>query len=170
MKKINLILFSFVAVCAAQAQSIAPSIINSTGGTAKVDGYIVDWSFCEVTLATTYSVPGLIVTQGVLQNDPFIDHTTAAQAPLVLSQSLKVYPNPSSSLIYIEAATTFAYDLLDMCGKVILTKSGGAPTGEKTESLDLSQLPAGMYILKVTEVKNQQPFIQSYKIQKTNNY
>ena len=47
------------------AQSIAPSVINSTGGTATVGNLIVDWNVGESMITTQTN--GIIVTNGQLQ-------------------------------------------------------------------------------------------------------
>ena len=173
MKKINYLLLGFMVTTITNAQSISPSIINSAGGTAKAGGYIIDWSFCEVTLATTYATPKLIVTQGVLQNDPAAIITTSVKTnPTVLNQSIIVYPNPSSNLIYLKSdqktETNFQYSLMDITGKLILDKSTDVSLCDKPETVDLSGLSVGVYILKVTEVKNKETLTQTYKIQKIN--
>ena len=136
-----------------------------------MNGYICDWSFGEVTLTSTFSTPNLIVTQGVLQNNATGSsngiHTLAA-----IKQNIKVYPNPSKDVIYLQAEdkseAKFQYALLDISGKMILNKSTAMSSNAKTETVDLSGFPAGIYILKVTELNKQETSTQSYKVQKIN--
>ncbi len=174
MKNVNILLPGFMLfVKLTNAQSIEPSVINSSGGTGKINGYIVDFSFCEVSLATTYSTPKLIVTQGVLQNEPFIDHTTGTEATVTDKTVIaKVYPNPSGHQLYIEALNKeggrMQYQLTDMNGKVLIDKSSAISLGSSNEVLDLSQLAAGFYILHLSISDTAQSTVQTWKIQKTN--
>lgn len=171
MKKVIYLLIGCIGGTIVHAQSITPSILNAGGGTAVVNGYICDWSFTELILATTYSTPNLIVTQGVLQNDPYID-PNGIKPIASLKQNIKVYPNPSKDIIYLQSEdkseTKYQYSLLDIGGKTILNKSADFSLNEKTQTVDLSKLPAGTYILKITELKKEKTLTQSYKIQKIN--
>lgn len=47
------------------AQTITPTVINSTGGTATVGNLIVDWNVGEAIVSTQTN--GIIVTNGQLQ-------------------------------------------------------------------------------------------------------
>jgi len=153
------------------AQSISPSIVNSSGGTASVNGYIMDWSFGEVTLTTTFSTPNLIITQGVLQNDPD-GSSNGIHDPVSFRQNIRVYPNPSRDILYLQSENKsqykYQYDLLDINGKVMLGSRAGIVLTDKAEALDLSGLSAGIYILRVTEIQQPETLTQSYKIQKIN--
>ncbi|HET7819856.1 MAG TPA: T9SS type A sorting domain-containing protein [Bacteroidia bacterium] len=172
MKKEIYFLFGLMLVATiTHSQSISPSIINSTGGTASVGKYFVDWSVCEVTLASTFSTPNLIVTQGVLQNNVNGD-PTGVHDLAVLPKNIKVFPNPSSDIIYLQSEgksdSKFGYVLLDMNGKVILNKTEGVSLSDKIQEVNLSEFPAGIYILNITELKKGEPITQSYKVQKIN--
>jgi Secretion system C-terminal sorting domain len=171
MKKEVCLLFGIIAGCQLNAQTISPSIINSTGGTAKAGAYTVDWSFCEVTLASTFSTPNLIVTQGVLQSDPLANSNGINDITSV-QKTIRVFPNPSSDVIYLQAedksVTGFTYSLLDISGKIVLISSGNSSLTEKDQRVDLTGLPAGTYILEITESQKRQNTIQTYKVQKIN--
>lgn len=51
-------------------QSIAPSILNSAGGSAIAGAYTIEYSLGEMMAISTATTPNLIVTQGVLQMLP----------------------------------------------------------------------------------------------------
>lgn len=168
-KKIYL-LFGLIIGTLAHGQSISPSIINSAGGSASIGGgYFCDWSFCEISLASTFSTSNLIVTQGVLQNNVNGD-PTGVHDITALPKNIKVFPNPSSDVVYLQSEgksdSKFWYVLLDMNGKVILSKTEGVSLNDKIQEVNLSGFPAGIYILNITELKKGQPLTQSYKVQK----
>lgn len=55
--------------------------------------------------------------------------------------SLKTYPNPAKDIIHISnLKKESAYTVIDLTGKIILT-------GNTTESIDISSLVPGMYVL-----------------------
>lgn len=168
MKRIYF-LFSLMTATLAHSQRISPSIINSTGGTASVGKYFVDWSLCEVTLTSTFSTPNLIVTQGVLQNNPD-GNPTDIHNPVSFKKNVKVFPNPSKDILYMQSEekseSKFQYALLDINGKIIFTT--GVSLSETIQAIDLSGLPSGIYILQIRESKKEQSLTQSYKVQKIN--
>ncbi|ADX68562.1 FG-GAP-like repeat-containing protein [Weeksella virosa] len=59
------------------------------------------------------------------------------------SHQIKVYPNPSSEKIYIEAQNITSVNLYDLQGSKIMIKMNN------DKSIDISDLENGMYILKV---------------------
>ncbi len=170
MKRIYF-LFSLMTATLAHSQRISPSIINSTGGTASVGKYFVDWSLCEVTLTSTFSTPNLIVTQGVLQNNPD-GNPTDIHNPVSFKKNVKVFPNPSKDILYMQSEekseSKFQYALLDINGKIIFNNTTGVSLSETIQAIDLSGLPSGIYILQIRESKKEQSLTQSYKVQKIN--
>ena len=171
MKKNFYLFFSLLALGGVQAQSTSPFIINSMGGTGAINGNIYDWSFGEMTLVNTLSTVNLIVTQGVLQPryDSIamgINNTTA------IVQNIKVYPNPAQNVICFESdyktPGKLNYVLVDVAGKSIINKQVSINAGNNKQTIDLTTLPTGIYILKITATQENKPFMQTYKIQKIN--
>jgi len=72
------------------------------------------------------------------------DCTTGLPNELQITE-LKVFPNPTTGLITIQAENINKIELSDIQGKQIYT-------GKETE-IDLSQQPQGIYIIKVTTNK-----------------
>jgi hypothetical protein len=67
--------------------SAAQSILNASGGTAVVKGFVVDYSISELTLVQTYASGNTMLTQGLLQ--PFTSFIT----PLDIDINPDVSPN-----------------------------------------------------------------------------
>ena len=76
---------------------------------------------------------------------------------------IRIYPNPTSSIINVMTlqpifSKSNKIDLLSNMGKLIYSQS----LSQQNTSIDLSQYPAGIYILKITSDN----FTRSYKIMK----
>jgi hypothetical protein len=54
---------------------------------------------------------------------------------------IKIYPNPTNGLIFIECSNFESAEITDLCGKKIMTL--------KTKEIDLSELASGFYCLKI---------------------
>lgn len=173
MRKMIYSLLSIAAIGGAQmqAQSISPFTINSMGGTATINNNIYDWSFAEMTLVSTSSTDNLIVTQGVLQNRGD-SAANSVNNPTAALQKILIYPNPAQDILYFESdyktASKLNYMLIDIAGKTIISKEVNVTSGSSKQDIDLTTLPKGIYVLKITAIRENKPFVQSYKVQKTN--
>jgi hypothetical protein len=78
---------------------------------------------------------------------------------LDFNSSLKVYPNPSSSAFFISSDSNGTIVLFDLLGKIIQTQK----LNSGTTTLDLNATPNGVYLLKVTNEKNQSKTIKLIK-------
>jgi len=78
---------------------------------------------------------------------------------LDFSSSLKVYPNPSSSAFFINSDSNGTIILFDLLGKIIQTQK----LNSGTTTLDLGNTPNGVYLLKVTNEKNQSKTVKLIK-------
>ena len=64
-----------------------------------------------------------------------------------LSNAIRVYPNPASSLIFVESTNRIeSIQLMDMQGRVLQTTNGT----ELKQSIDLSAFDAGIYNMLIT--------------------
>ncbi len=169
MKKLIFFLIVIDMAAHANAQSVGPSIINSSGGGGVINSQRFDYSVGEMTVVSTFTSASLVVTQGVLQ-PPASGEGVPQVNPL--QSGLSVYPNPASDVVYLQPSlgqnTKLEYDLLDVSGKVILGNAANLQTGNEKQSLRVSGLPAGSYILRVTATQKGETFSGTYKIQKLN--
>lgn len=175
MKKKILQTIVFVGVAAASADLSAQQNLNVAGHTVHINGHTFDYSIGEMTLVTTEKSSGLIVTQGFLQPNSQ-NQESASTNDNVLSQSdnpIKVYPNPTTQLLYVESYETaiidYAYNLYDATGKIVLSQNGKTQQGLNKWELNLQSLAAGSYYLmmqKKDQLGQNQHY--SYKIQKIN--
>ena len=135
------------ASLSASAQSITPSVINSTGGTATVGNLIVDWNVGESMISTQTN--GIIVTNGQLQP---VDEIISVEE-LNTNWNISVYPNPSRDEFVITApnAGVFEASLFDLTGKFISKQ-----TLMSTNRMDVRSLANGSYYLQVRNTASQE--------------
>lgn len=131
-------------------------------GGAGFDQYI--WN--DVAGSRTYNVTSfgryileVIDINGCSAKDTVIILPPAGnQDPSGISRNLKIYPNPSDHLIYIELNLTDYTDIrlefIDVTGRKIYIREYSGVNGIQ-ESMDISNLPAGLYWLKVQTEKGQ---------------
>jgi hypothetical protein len=174
--KANLIKTVFVAGISILSMSAkAQQTLNVAGNTAKINEMTFDYSIGEMVLVSTEKSSNLIVTQGVLQ--PLQSTSSASSTEdVILSANdnpIKVYPNPTSQLVYIESYETniidYAYNLYDATGKIVLSQKGQTQVGLNKLELNLQSLASGSYYLMMQKCDpNGQNQNYSYKIQKIN--
>ena len=135
------------ASLSASAQSITPSVINSTGGTATVGNLIVDWNVGESMISTQTN--GIIVTNGQLQP---VDEIISVEE-LNTSWNISVYPNPTRDEFVITAPGSGIYEasLFDLAGKFISKQ-----TLMSTNRMDVRSLANGSYYLQVRNTASQE--------------
>lgn len=169
MKKTLYLLFCLIASKHIQAQNLSPTIINSSGGTATINGIIYDYSFGEMTMIQTFSTPNLIVTQGLLQTKTDTSATGIDKHQLE-APVITVFPNPAQQQVSFESdyqsSGKLQYELLDVEGKKISGKELNVASGKTKETIDVSNLPGGVYLLKIVMTQGKETFTQTSKIQK----
>lgn len=165
-----LILLCILATINIRAQSLRPTILNSSGGSGTINGIFHDYSFGEMTVIQTFSSPNLIVTQGLLQTRTDTAATGINDNVLNMPK-INVFPNPTHQLVTFESeyqtSGKMQYELTDISGKLVVSKQLSFNAGKVNETLDLSLLPAGTFLLKITIDQGRELFIQTSKIQKT---
>ena len=168
-KSILLIPLVMAATISIRAQSIGPSTLNAAGGSAVIGSNEFDWSVGEMTMVSTFTTPGIIVTQGVLQ--PYDPPSLGAGNTSLLTTHLQVFPNPATSEVNLEyssaSAGTLNYRLMDIAGKIIFNQTIKVNQGTTLRKIDVSGLACATYMLEVVvNPENTSSQTASYKIQK----
>ena len=153
------------------AQSIGPATLNAAGGTAVIGANELDWSVGEMTMVSTFTATGIVVTQGLLQPDDYLNEGVVAHS--LLANQILVFPNPATSVVNIQYTSSITglleYRLLDVAGQVISTQSVPVVPGVTAAQLNVSALACASYMLQVTvNAENSTPQTMTYKIQKLN--
>ena len=157
------------------AQSNAPAVINSSGGSAKAGYFQFEWSVGELALVNQMNSSGntLIVTNGFLQ--PYILYpATNNPGNSFGAEEIKIFPVPAVTYLEVNFLTKQKGQLLiglyDAAGKKVFGKELKANGVDLIEVIQMSQLAAGVYALKV-ELNAEAGYISKkglYKISKIN--
>lgn len=151
-----------------KAQSVGPTTLNATGGTAVIGTSEFEWSIGEMTLVNTFTGTGIVVTQGILQ--PILSTEGVAETR-VAPKDLQVFPNPATDVVNVQYTSAnsraLSCRLFDMTGKEISSKNIVSANGQAIGQVDVRSLAAGTYMLEVSILHdNAAPETVSYKIQK----
>lgn len=146
------IVFFFVFNC--RSQSIAPSVINASGGSFQSGYYQLEWSIGELALVgeMTSSSNSLVITNGFIQ--PFVQFPATHNINNVFgNDEIKIFPNPASSYVEINFLTRqqgrITVSFYDGAGKKILTTSDRYHGVGLIRRIPVSQLPNEVYMLHV---------------------
>jgi hypothetical protein len=166
-KTIFFLFLGIILTMNARAQK-DPSTINSSGGSATYKTVTYDWSVGEMAAIETFSTTSLIITQGFLQ--PAILKVDHFDQSITDHQKIVVYPDPGKQTCIIE--TKFAkhgklnYQLIDLNGRIFLKKETNLKEMISKESINLSNYPKGIYLLRVSFTSKDETISQTFKIQK----
>ncbi len=147
-----------VACFASKAQSILPYITNSGGGSYSApNSYIkyFDWSVGELSLINTVATAdsAVIVYQGVLQPCTEKPGTTPLSRDFQPGD-FKLFPNPTLGNFeidfFLRANGTLVLELTNAVGVTIGTRRFRYYGCCRIEHYDITNLPAGMYLVAVT--------------------
>lgn len=176
MKKI----FSFSLTCLCTLglsnSMLAQNTINVAGNSANINGMTFAYSIGEMTLISTEKAGNIIVTQGLLQPSTGVSNTdenSTASTLGSMADKLKVYPNPTDNVLFIETTEAiegdFNYQLFDAAGKIVINEQAKQISGSNKFSLNLKSFAAGSYYLLIKKTAADGTMENlSYKIQKTN--
>jgi hypothetical protein len=158
----------FISLCvifslSATAQQIKQEVIASAGGfsVASDNSLSISWTLGETIVPTFTSSDGSLVLTPGFQQKLIV---TAVQENIAGDVKVTIYPNPASELINIEFDTPteelIQVTLLDARGRLV--KSDRIESSVITRQINLQDLPAGLYYLRLTKGK----FINVYKVVK----
>jgi hypothetical protein len=149
MKRSILFLFTILLAFSLSAQ-VKQEVIASAGGYSVASGVSLSWTLGE-TIIPTYTSGGLTLTHGFQQQ--LI--VTAVEENLEDVVKVTLFPNPASDVVNIKLESPLDGEvklfLLDSGGKLIKTDFMEKTAVEK--EINLQDLPAGLYLLKMTKGK-----------------
>jgi hypothetical protein len=122
------------------------SVVGSTGGIFSSSNGTLEWTLGEISVETYQSVSGFL-TQGF--------HQTWASpiTGIERGEGVTVYPNPATrgNSLYIKTLTPGSYEieLFNALGKKLTSKEESILLTENYYQLDISELEAAIYLLRV---------------------
>lgn len=126
------------------AQDLTPEIVATAGETFSTSNLTLEWTLGEI-MAETFTGT-VVLTQGFHQP---VNNTTSIEDLASAFGTITVYPNPTNSTISIETDRngSLEIELWDMSGRTVLRQTASAVISR----LDLSDLPHGMYMLRLSD-------------------
>ena len=173
MKKVFLLMMSFLGLAVfSNGQSIGRNVIAASGDFFKGNGVRLSWTLGEV-MDENYSNRTASLSQGFQQGgkcDDLLSKTSDSNDVLndvmdITADALdvKIYPNPAFDFINVDLGSAWVegtfVEISDLFGQSILMESINE---KETKKLNVSSLPAGIYILQVKN--NNLNTIKSFKI------
>ena len=154
MKKTITLVIVFFCLFNCHSQSIAPSVINTSGGSFQSGYYQLEWSIGELALVgeMTSSNNSLVITNGFIQ--PFIQYPATVNTNLVFgNDEIKIFPNPASSYVEINFLSKqrgrITLNFYDGAGRKILTVADSYYGVGLIKRIPVSHLPNEVYMLHV---------------------
>ncbi len=141
-----------LSMLAGYSQEVAMQVLASAGGYFKNAGagLSLSWTVGEPAY-TTLTSSETILTQGFQQGNLL---GTVVVEPAAGNGDIRVYPNPVSDEVNIMVALTRAngqatVEIYDITGRKVKNQVL-AIAGQEPYRLDVSNLPSGIYLLRVT--------------------
>jgi len=154
MKRTFTLAIVFFSLFRCSAQSIAPSVLNTGGGSFQSGYYQFEWSIGELALVGEMSGSNnsLVITNGFIQ--PFIQYPATNNTNNIFgNDEIKVFPNPASSYVEINFFTKqkgrITLSFYDGLGKKIFTVTDWYYGVGLIKRIPVSQLPNEVYMLHV---------------------
>jgi len=158
LKLITIFLLTLPSLTLAQSE-IERSVIATAGAESQQGNQSLSWTLGEI-MTETYTQGESEVTSGFQQ-----DHYIIITSVVELTVAMKVYPNPTSTSIYIELDNSepLIATLYTVTGSILLTKM--IAPNIKQEEIPMTDFPAGNYFLKIVNEGGQHQIFKLQKIQ-----
>jgi hypothetical protein len=163
MKRKILLFTMILFAVSVGAQQIKQEVIASAGGFNKsADNTLsISWTLGETIIPTFTSQDGTLILTHGFQQKLII---TAIEENLGDPVKVTIYPNPTSEMINIQFETAtdkeISLILLDAQGKLV--KTDVIETSVINKTVNLQDLPAGVYYVRLTKGK----LVNVYKVVK----
>lgn len=145
MKKLIVILICICLGGALQAQSLASSVIGSSGAQFASSGGFLDWTLGEI-MTETYRQSNHFFTQGFQQ--PATIRVTGIED----EESLWVYPNPTADVLHVKTVENgdYVFELFNLQGQRIIEQKATTINGTHLHKIDLTNFSVAVYLLRIS--------------------
>ena len=153
MKRLISLLSMVVAMGSIAAQDLERTVVATAGETFAANNLILDWTLGEI-MTETYTGT-VVLTQGFHQ--PTLN-TTSVEPSAAAFGDIQVYPNPTTGQLFIERESSelLQVRLFNAQGQTVLR----AQMQTSFSTLDLSALPASLYVLQLSDGERKTPGIR----------
>jgi hypothetical protein len=144
MKKLLIIPICFCIGGFLQAQTLASSVIGSTGEQFASSNGFLDWTLGEI-MTETYQQNNYFFTQG------FQQPATISVTSIEEEESLWVYPNPTTDVLQVKTVENgdYVFELFNLQGQRIAEQKATAITGTHLHKIDLTNFSVAVYLLRI---------------------
>jgi len=148
------------------AQQLPRQVISTAGNNSTAGGVSLSWTVGQAGPTASTSPSSFYITQGYQQGDELY---VSINGLVVSNTTFSVYPNPSSGIFHISgilpAGGESNYRILDMQGMEMKRGYFNADyQGNIQSEFNLSFLPDGSYIFKLSGGEGSQNYACSYKL------
>ncbi len=137
------------------AQTIAPSIINVSGGSTIINSNTYEWSIAEMVNVATYNTSGNFVTTGLLQ--PLEEKLSVHLLPNS-NTSISIYPNPFASIINLniksEDLNAVQIVVKNILGQLVYQQEYTLISNNDVVQINLHHLSVGPYVIEVNNTNH----------------
>jgi hypothetical protein len=155
MKKTTISVLIILVCQFAIGQSISKQVIGAAGKTQSNGSHKISWTAGE-PIVGLMSAGGNQLGNGYY---PSLDVKALSKEDFTMDVSLKVYPNPTTQLLFASQKDQHHLEikLIDLSGKLLLNTK--INTGE---AIDVSKYTNGMYLIEVKDIETNKK--NTYKI------
>lgn len=147
-----LFVFSLLAK-ASLSQTFATSTINAGGNTAQISNYQFDWSIGEGASIADFGNDNFLITTGVLQSSYFKTINFDSFRLEWSADEVSIYPIPTRNNLTVALKTEVkglaTYQLSNLSGHVLETRTISYQNLGHSEQFNLSSLAPGVYYLEI---------------------
>lgn len=136
------------------SQIVAPSVVNTNGGTFQAGYYQFEWSIGELALVgeMNSSSNSLVITNGFIQS--LIQYPTRTNhLNFFDDDEIKIFPNPASSYVEVNLLTRqrgrVTMSFYDAAGKKIYATSDAYYGVGLIKRIPVDRLPNEVYMLQI---------------------
>ena len=154
MKKIIPLVIVFFFFIHTYSQTVAPSVMNTAGGTAQSGYYQFEWSIGELALVGNMNDQNnsFFITNGFIQSHiqyPALNNSNNFFG----NDEIKIFPNPASSYVEINFFTSqrglIKISIYDGAGKKVHTTADVYHGVGLIKRIPVSHLPNEVYMLHI---------------------
>lgn len=145
MKKLYFITFFLAGALSSTAQSLASSVIASSGDQFTSASGFLDWTLGEI-MTETYQQNNYFFTQGFQQ--PATIRVTSIEE----EESLWVYPNPTKDVLQVKTVENgdYVFEVFNLQGQRIVEQKAQSINGTRIHKIDLTDFRVAVYLLRIS--------------------
>lgn len=162
MKKISLVVIGIFIGFVCQSQNMARIVVSACGTTANNGPTTINYTVGEavVSYLTSNGSPMYNLSQGYQQSDTVAKGSSSGITKIARNFNyVNVLPNPANTSIsissYLEIPSSLSYSIYNSYGQLCLfTNNDKISSGNSERTIDISNLAAGSYTLRVSSVNS----------------